>query len=219
MKSWIVPVLAATAVTLGACATTAEESAALSPDQMKAELAAVSQEITEFDAWMQAQRVMGRDVFALLQSRPVIGRLTQLVERRDQLRADLAEVGYPRNAEEVRERIAEIDRNLVKRGAALAPVGAPGRGPSDTMSTSISPKLTVSLQSLPSAPVPVVTTTYSEGPAPESAYVVARPVYRGMTSVPGSASARSSDWRRTYRLKQERSQLLAKLRAMENFEN
>jgi hypothetical protein len=199
MKSLLVPVLAAGALMLGACATTADQSAKLTPEQMKAELASVTQQITEAEAWMSAQRALGGNVSRTALRSAVTGRLWKLVVRRDELRVALAEAGYPRTAEEVRERIFEIDQTLAKRNRALASAGAPSSGSS---------LLTV-------MPTTAQIAAMNVGP-----YVApASPSYMSLSPVPGSASPRSSDWRRTYRLNKERAALLAKLQTLEPSEN
>lgn len=204
MKSWIAPVLAATAVTLGACATTAGETAALRPDGIKAELASVSQEILDIDAWVRGQAGLGRDIGEVMQNRALKGRLLGLVYRQAELRTELAEAGYPRTAEEVRERIMEIDKALAKRGETLAASG--------------SPRPTSSLRMLVSSN-PYPSSTVIEGAPPSSSYVVFTPVYDRMTGVPGSASPRSLDWQRAYSLKEERAALQARLQTVEHREN
>ena len=78
MKSWIVAAFAATALTLGGCATTPDESAALRADEIKAELASVSQEILEINARVRGQVVLGSDIRTLMQDRALSGRLMGL---------------------------------------------------------------------------------------------------------------------------------------------
>lgn len=198
MKSLLVPVLAG-ALMLGACATTADQSAKLTPEQMKAELASVTQQITEVEAWMKAQRAIGHNVSRTALRSPVMGRLSKLYVKRDELRVALAEAGYPRTAEEVRERIFEIDQTLAKRDGALASAGAPSSG---------------------SSLLRVMPTTAQIAAMDFGPYVApASPSYMSLSTVPGSASPRSSDWRRTYRLNKERAALLAKLQTLENSEN
>jgi hypothetical protein len=205
MKSWIVAALAAAALTLGACATTADESAALRPDEIKAELASVSQEILDIDAWVRGQAGLGRDIGEVMQNRALKGRLLGLVYRQSELRAELVEAGYPRTADEVRERIMEIDQALAKRGETLAASGS--RRPTSSLRMLVS-----------SNPYPSSTTVIEDAP-PSSSYVVFTPVYDRMTGVPGSASPRSLDWQRAYSLKEERAALQARLQTVEHREN
>lgn len=205
MKSWIAPVLAATAVTLGACATTADETAALRPDEIKAELASVSQEILDIDAWVRGQAGLGRDIGEVMQNRALKGRLLGLVYRQSELRAELAEAGYPRTAEEVRERITQIDQALAKRGETLAASG--------------SPRPASSLRKLVSSNPYLSSTTVIEDAPPYSSYGLFTPVYDRMNGVPGSASPRSLDWQRAYSLKEERAALQARLQTVEHREN
>jgi hypothetical protein len=203
VKSWIAPVLAATAVTLGACATTADETAALRPDEIKAELASVSQEILDIDAWVRGQAGLGRDIGEVMQNRALKGRLLGLVYRQSELRAELVEAGYPRTAEEVRERITQIDQALAKRGETLAASGS--RRPTSSL------RMLVSSNPYPSS------TPVTEGPY--NSYGLFTPVYDRMTGVPGSASPRSLDWQRAYSLKEERAALQARLQTVEHREN
>ena len=203
MKSWIVAALAATALTLGGCATTTDESAALRADEIKAELASVSQEILEINARVRGQVVLGSDIRTLMQDRALSGRLMGLVYRQGELRAELEEAGYPRSAEEVREKIMEIDLALARRGVVLAPAGSPGTMSSlrRMISSNLSP------------------TVLSNGPTPYSSPVIFIPTYYGMSGTPGSSSPRSLEWQRTYRLKEERAALLARLQTLEHFQN
>ena len=204
MKQVVMSVLAASALMLGACATTADESAALRADEKKAELAAVSQEIMEINARVRGQVVLGTSIRAVMQDRALAGRLMGLVDRQRELRAELEEAGYPRTAEEVRAKIMEIDLALAKRGVTLAPAGSPGK--------------TSSLRSLVSSSPYLSTTTVIDGPNPYS-YVVSNHYYQRMGGTPGSSSPRSLEWQRIYSLKEERAALHARLQTLERFEN
>ena len=129
MKPVIVSILAAGALALGACATTAEESAALSADQMRAELATISQQLDAIQATgrqdaaraaaqtraaafnagstggfavarVYEQSVQGSYERHTVSSRHRLGKTEQLMRRREQLQARLAKL----NAAEVDDR-------------------------------------------------------------------------------------------------------------------
>jgi hypothetical protein len=192
VKSLIVSLLAAGALTLGACATTQSQSAALSPEQMKVELASIAQQLDDIDAGRYLP--LDGERRAVFQGR-LIAKLEQLVGRREDLRLQLAAAGYPRTADEVRDRIAEIDRTLAKRGQSLAPSSFQGFA-------STRPVWSLSSYALAYTPTAIPISTYPT-----------------MSAVPGSNGPRSSDWRRTYRLKEERAVLYAKLQTLEYPEN
>ena len=124
MKSALISLAAATALTLGACAHTADDTAALSADQLRAELAEVTKELAEVNAMAQEDqrrataqnrassmalgvggRAAGSDLYGRsfegpMEVRPVnasrrLVKQERLVERYKQLRAQLAAVTQP----------------------------------------------------------------------------------------------------------------------------
>jgi hypothetical protein len=190
MKRLIVSILAAGAATLGACATTTTDTAALSGSEMVSELAAVSQGLRRLD-------VVGRSLVSPDNvQRPVspnrtvrlrfLHQVEQLLARREELREGLAARRQSLTADEIRMLIAEIDRELTGyEDSGLAPAGV-GAGPSR----------------------PFLRTQYTGGDfwtPPDSNYLASRP---GLEST----GMRHSQWVRTYRLKKDREALWAALR-------